>query len=98
LRVLGHEPLVAHDAPSAIALAREEAPQLALVDLGLPILDGFELIGRLRNLPGLGELPAIAVTGYGQASDRARSRAAGFDRHIVKPVGLDDLRTLLASL
>ena len=98
LRVLGHEPLVAHDAPSAIALAREETPQLALVDLGLPILDGFELIVRLRNLPGLGELPAIAVTGYGQASDRARSRAAGFDRHIVKPVGLDDLRTLLASL
>jgi signal transduction histidine kinase len=98
LRVLGHEPLVAHDAPSALALAREEAPQLALVDLGLPILDGYELIGRLRNLPGLATLPAIAVTGYGQASDRARSHAAGFDRHVVKPVGLDDLRTLLSSL
>jgi signal transduction histidine kinase len=98
LRVLGHEPLVAHDAPSALALAREEAPQLALVDLGLPILDGYELIGRLRNLPGLSALPAIAVTGYGQPSDRARSHAAGFDRHVVKPVGLEDLRTLLASL
>jgi signal transduction histidine kinase len=98
LRVLGHEPLVAHDAPSALALAREEAPQLALVDLGLPILDGYELIGRLRNLPGLHSLPAIAVTGYGQASDRARSHAAGFDRHVVKPVGLEDLRTLLADL
>ncbi len=98
LKVLGHEPLVAHDAPSAIELAREEAPELALVDLGLPILDGYELIVRLRNLPGLQRLPAIAVTGYGQASDRARSRAAGFDRHVVKPVGLEDLRTLLASL
>jgi CheY-like chemotaxis protein len=96
--VLGHEPLVAHDAPSALALARDEAPQVALVDLGLPILDGFELIERLRNLPGLRSIPAIAVTGYGQASDRARSHAAGFDRHVVKPVGLDDLRTLLASL
>ncbi len=98
LKVLGHEPLVAHDAPSAIELAREEAPELALVDLGLPILDGYELIVRLRNLPGLQRLPAIAVTGYGQARDRARSRAAGFDRHVVKPVGLEDLRTLLASL
>jgi signal transduction histidine kinase/CheY-like chemotaxis protein len=98
LKVLGHEPLVAHDAPSAIELAREVAPQLALVDLGLPILDGYELIGRLRNLPGLHSLPAIAVTGYGQASERARSQAAGFDRHVVKPVGLEDLRSLLASL
>jgi signal transduction histidine kinase/CheY-like chemotaxis protein len=98
LKVLGHEPVVAHDAPSALALAREQPPQLALVDLGLPILDGYELIGRLRNLPGLHELTAIAVTGYGQASDRARSRAAGFNRHVVKPVGLEDLRSLLASL
>jgi signal transduction histidine kinase len=98
LKVLGHEPLVAHDAPSALALAREEAPQLALVDLGLPILDGYELIGRLRNLPGLHSLPAIAVTGYGQASDKAKSHAAGFDRHVVKPVGLEDLRSLLATL
>ncbi|HEY5921800.1 MAG TPA: ATP-binding protein [Kofleriaceae bacterium] len=98
LKVLGHQPFVAHDAPSALALAREESPQLALVDLGLPILDGYELIGRLRNLPGLHSLPAIAVTGYGQASDRAKSHAAGFDRHVVKPVGLEDLRTLLASL
>jgi CheY-like chemotaxis protein len=64
----------------------------------LPILDGFELIGRLRTLPGLESLPAVAVTGYGQPADRARSRAAGFDRHVVKPVGLEDLRSLLASL
>jgi signal transduction histidine kinase/CheY-like chemotaxis protein len=98
LKVLGHQPLVAHDAPSALAIAREESPQLALVDLGLPILDGYELITRLRNLPGLQQLPAIAVTGYGQASDRAKSHAAGFDRHVVKPVGLEDLRSLLASL
>ncbi|HEX5059708.1 MAG TPA: response regulator, partial [Kofleriaceae bacterium] len=98
LKALGHEPLVAHDAPTALELAREEAPQLALVDLGLPLLDGYELIARLRNLPGLHSIPAVAVTGYGQQSDRDRSQAAGFDRHVVKPVGLDDLRTLLASL
>jgi signal transduction histidine kinase/CheY-like chemotaxis protein len=98
LKVLGHEPLVAHDAASALALARDGTPELALVDLGLPILDGFELITRLRTIPGLQALPAIAVTGYGQASDRQRSLAAGFDRHVVKPVGLEDLRALLASL
>ena len=98
LRVLGHEPVVVHDAPSAIAMARDEAPELALVDLGLPILDGFELIARLRDLPGLGGLTAVAVTGYGQPADRARTHAAGFKRHVVKPVGLEDLRSLLASL
>ncbi|NVB78233.1 MAG: GAF domain-containing protein [Kofleriaceae bacterium] len=98
LRVLGHLPVVVHDAPSALAIARDEAPELALVDLGLPILDGFELIRRLRDLPGLGSLTAIAVTGYGQPADRARSHAAGFKRHVVKPVGLEDLRSLLASL
>ncbi len=98
LKVLGHQPVVAHDAPSALELARQEAPEVALVDLGLPILDGFELITRLRNLPGLQALPAVAVTGYGQPSDRDRSHAAGFTRHVVKPVGLEDLRALLASL
>lgn len=98
LRVLGHQPVVVHDAASALAIARDEAPELALVDLGLPILDGFELIRRLRELPGLGSLTAIAVTGYGQPADRARSHAAGFQRHVVKPVGLEDLRSLLASL
>jgi signal transduction histidine kinase/CheY-like chemotaxis protein len=98
LKVLGHEPLVAHDAPSALAIARDVPPQVALVDLGLPILDGFELLGRLRNLPGLRALSAVAVTGYGQPSDRVKSHAAGFDRHLVKPVGLEDLRSLLASL
>src|SRR5690606_30412458 len=90
LRVLGHQPIVVHDAPSALAMARDEQPEVALVDLGLPILDGFELVARLRGLPGLAQLPAIAVTGYGQASDRARTRAAGFDHHVVKPIGLDD--------
>jgi CheY-like chemotaxis protein/two-component sensor histidine kinase len=98
LKVLGHEPVVAYDAPSAIAIAKHHPPELALVDLGLPVLDGYELLARLRGLPGLEALPAVAVTGYGQASDRARTAAAGFDRHLVKPVGLDDLRTLFASL
>ena len=98
LKVLGHQPVVAHDAPSALELARQEAPEVALVDLGLPILDGFELITRLRSLPGLQALPAVAVTGYGQPLDRERSHAAGFNRHVVKPVGLEDLRALLASL
>ena len=98
LRVLGHDPVVAHDAKAALAIARDKPPELALVDLGLPVVDGFELVARLRAVPGLAELPAVAVTGYGQASDRARTTAAGFDRHLVKPVGLADLRILFASL
>ena len=98
LRVLGHHPVVVHDAPSALALATAEAPELALVDLGLPNIDGYELAERLRALPGLAQTPFIAVTGYGQPSDRARTRRAGFAEHLVKPVGLEDLRVLLRSI
>jgi len=74
------------------------APDLIFMNLGLPVLDGCELVERIRELPGLAKLPAVAVTGYGQASDRARTAEAGFIRHVVKPVGLEDLRRLLASL
>ena len=98
LRVLGHRPTIVHDAPSAIATASDDPPELALVDLGLPIIDGYELAARLRALPGLARTPLVAVTGYGQPGDRARSQRAGFTEHLVKPIGLDALRSLLAGL
>ena len=97
LRRLGYEVRVAHDGPTAIALASELAPEIAVLDIGLPVMDGYELARRLRGLTGLARLRLIAVTGYGQISDRMRSRAAGFDAHLVKPVSLEDLAEALES-
>jgi len=78
----------AHDAPSALALAPKVMPRIALLDVGLPVMDGYELGRRLRELPGLEAIKLVAVTGYGQASDLARSEAAGFEAHLVKPISL----------
>jgi PAS domain S-box-containing protein len=83
----GHEVRVAHDGPEALVLAAEFAFDVALLDLGLPAMDGIELGERLRASGRRGRL--VAVTGYGQECDRARTAAAGFDAHLVKPVSLD---------
>ena len=93
LAAAGHEVRIAHDAPEALAAARDFAPEVAVLDIGLPVMDGYELASRLRGDPRPPRL--IAVTGYGQQTDRARSQAAGFERHLVKPV---DLEELLAAL
>jgi len=95
LGAIGHDVSLAHDGPAAIAAAAELEPDAALVDIGLPVMDGFEVAARLRELlPG--PLRLVAVTGYGQESDKARTRAAGFDEHLTKPVGLEALMTSLA--
>jgi signal transduction histidine kinase/CheY-like chemotaxis protein len=83
---LGYVTRISYDGPSALAAAPEFTPHVALVDIGLPVMDGYEVARRLRMLPGLGGLRLVAVTGYGQPSDRERSTAAGFDEHLVKPV------------
>ncbi|MGE5183093.1 MAG: ATP-binding protein [Acidobacteriota bacterium] len=93
LAVLGYATHVAHDGEEAMRVAASFAPELALLDLGLPTIDGYELARRMRVLLRVPKL--IAITGYGQEADRARSRAAGFDAHLVKPV---DLATLQATL
>ncbi len=80
----GHEVVVATDAPQALELAAEFHPEVALLDIGLPVMDGYELARRLRIQNS--DVRLIAVTGYGQERDRTRSRAAGFDAHMVKPV------------
>ncbi len=95
LRGYGHEVAAAHDGPSALRLAPQFQPEVALVDLGLPVMDGFELARRLHALPGLSGMRLVAVTGYGQAADRQRSREAGFDLHLVKPVDLEDIAAML---
>jgi PAS domain S-box-containing protein len=95
LRRAGHEVAVAYDGPQALGIARAFQPNAALLDIGLPVLDGYELAERLRELlPGY-PLRLVAVTGYGQDTDKHKSRAAGFDAHLVKPI---DLRALLALL
>lgn len=98
LNMLGHEAFPAADVQSALSAAREKRPDVALLDIGLPDMDGHELGQRLRQLPGLDGLRLVALTGYGQASDRARSRSLGFAAHLVKPIDLDALNTLLREL
>jgi CheY-like chemotaxis protein len=67
------------------------------LDLGLPVMDGYELALHLRAMPGLANLHLIAVTGYGQDSDRQRTREAGFQHHLVKPVDMDAIEAALAT-
>jgi CheY-like chemotaxis protein len=95
---MGYTARVAHDGPEALKLAAEFDPDLALLDIGLPVMDGYELARRLHDDPGLRRVPLVAVTGYGQPADRQRSEDAGFDAHLVKPVDLDRVASLIRQL
>jgi len=96
IKLLGHEVEVAHDGPRALAVAARFRPTIALIDIGLPVMDGYELARRLREANGSDPLKLIAVTGYGEDANKAMSLEAGFDVHTVKPLPLENLRTLLA--
>jgi len=98
LRTLGHQVEVAFDAPSALDLAARYVPDVALLDLGLPVIDGYELASRLRIQMGWSRVRLAALTGYGQQTDRARTRAAGFDVHLVKPMDLKEVDATLRQL
>jgi PAS domain S-box-containing protein len=98
LRLQGHEVRVAHDGPSALALAESFRPALVFLDLGMPGMDGCEVARRLRRRPGLEKVVLAALTGWGQQEDRRRTAAAGFDRHLVKPPEPGALEELLAGL
>ena len=91
----GHHIRVAHDGVEALRACEAFQPDAAFLDLGLPVMDGYELATRLRELPGLENIRLIAVTGYGQDSDRRRTRAAGFQHHLVKPVDITVIEGLL---
>ncbi|MDB4973446.1 MAG: hybrid sensor histidine kinase/response regulator [Myxococcaceae bacterium] len=94
----GCEVEVAHAGPEALKLAASHPFDAALLDIGLPVMDGYELAGRLRQLPHLAHTWLVAVTGYGQESDRKRALEAGFEDHLVKPVDLQMLETIIARL
>ena len=96
LTMSGYETRMAHHAQAAIDLAIEFGPALAVLDLGLPGMDGVELGTELRKHDP--SIRLIALTGYGQAKDRERTREAGFDEHMVKPVDLDRLESAIARL
>jgi CheY-like chemotaxis protein len=96
LDMLGYQTMVAHDGAEALRVVSETAPDVALLAIGLPVMDGYELAARLRSGPGGKKLKLVAVTGYGQESDRKRAVAAGFDAHLVKPVQLDTVAELVA--
>jgi CheY-like chemotaxis protein/two-component sensor histidine kinase len=98
LRRHGDDARVAYDGLSALAVAREFHPEVGFIDLGLPVMDGFELVGRIRAEPELAAMHLVAVTGYGQAADRSKSASAGFDAHLVKPVDLAVLQSVLDQL
>lgn len=96
VRKLGpHEVEVAHDGPSALETAQRFAPDLVLLDIGLPRMDGYEVARRMRAKEELLGARLVAVTGYGQEEDRRRSEEAGFHDHVVKPIDLDTLKRLL---
>ena len=95
LRALGHQVETSFDGVRAVAAARASRPDVVLLDLGLPVLDGFEVARQIRALPELSGVELVAITGYGQEVDRRRTRDAGFADHLVKPVDLECLETWL---
>jgi CheY-like chemotaxis protein len=98
LEITGHEVLTAHDGPAALEAARHFRPQVVLLDIGLPGMNGYEVARRLRTQPGMDKALLVALTGYSQDEDRRRSQEAGFNAHLVKPADLDTLQALFADL
>jgi CheY-like chemotaxis protein len=91
----GHDVMTVEDGPSALRVIRAEHPDVALIDIGLPEMDGYEVARQLRRDLAPGRLRLIAMTGYGQATDKARALEAGFDAHIVKPASADKIMRAL---
>jgi len=98
LEIVGHEVRTAHDGEAGVAAAAEFRPDVILMDIGMPRLNGYEAARRIRAESGGGVPFLVALTGWGADDDRRRTRAAGFDRHLVKPVDLDALKRMIAEL
>jgi CheY-like chemotaxis protein len=89
--------VVAYDGPTAIEAAHRFRPEIVLLDIGMPGMDGYDVARALRSASDLGPIRLVALTGWGQKSDHERSLKAGFDLHLVKPVDPDQLMDLLTS-
>jgi signal transduction histidine kinase/ActR/RegA family two-component response regulator len=98
LEVLGHSPTIVSEGTGAVKAAGEGHFDLALIDIGLPEIDGYEVARRIRSLPVACKMTMVALTGYGQDSDKKRALAAGFDEHLTKPVKVDRLQELLSRI
>ncbi len=95
LKTLGHEVRIAHDGVQALEVVARFIPDVAFLDIGLPRLNGYDLVRRMRAVKATQQVLLIAVTGWGQEDDRLRALEAGFDHHLVKPVEVDDIRYIL---
>jgi len=98
LSIMGHETRTAHDGESAVETAETFLPEVILLDIGLPKLNGYEVAQRIREKPWGASMFLIAVTGWGQDEDRQRSSEVGLNVHMVKPVEPSELEKLLASI
>jgi CheY-like chemotaxis protein len=97
LEASGHEVYEAFDGPAGVERALEAKPEVVLIDLGLPGLDGYEVAARIRATPACSAARLIAVTGYTQNAHRERAKSAGFHGYLVKPVEITELEKLLAA-
>ncbi|HEY4214867.1 MAG TPA: response regulator [Steroidobacteraceae bacterium] len=98
LEVEGHVTRTAGDGPAALEAIAQFAPELVLLDIGLPGMNGYDVARAIREKDDLRGITLVALTGWGQPEDRLRSRASGFDAHLVKPVDFETLHALLGGI
>jgi CheY-like chemotaxis protein len=98
LRLVGHDVRTVHDGRQALVVAAAYRPDVVLLDIGLPGMDGFNVARHMRTQPELADVVLVALTGYGTEEDRRRSQEAGFNHHMVKPVHFETLNEVLAAL
>ena len=98
LGIAGHEARIAHDAQSALAEVRTFLPHAAILDIGLPQVNGYDLARKLRQIPGLERMHLVATTGFSGDDDKRLAQSAGFDHFLVKPVDADEIDRILSGL
>ena len=98
LSIMGHETRTAHDGESAVRTAESFLPDVVLLDIGLPLLNGYEVAQKIRKIAELNHVKLVALTGYGAATDVSAAKNAGFDAHLIKPAELAHIQELLSHV